>query len=79
MNLRRNSASLATRVSRAKVDVGDPRWDTKSLNGSDPKCERALLKKRRLRSVILNMNCGPRKNPPTKTLQSDGTSLIKTQ
>ena len=78
-NLRRNSASLTTRVSRAKVDVGDTRRDTKSLNGTDPKCEGALLKKRRLRSLIFNMNCGPRKKPPTKTLQSDGTSFIKTQ
>ena len=78
-NLRRNSASLATRVSRVKVDVGDPRRDTKSINVTDPKCEGALLKKRRLRSVILNMNCGPRKKPPTKTLQSDGKSLIKIQ
>ena len=79
VNLRRNSASLATRVSRAKVDIGDPRRDTKSLNGTDPKSEGALLKKGRLRSIILNMNCGPRKKPPTKTLQSDGKSMIKIQ
>ena len=66
VNLRQNSTSLATRVSMAKVDVGDPRRDTKSLNGTDPKCEGALLKKRRLRSVILNMNCGPRKKTTYK-------------
>ena len=44
-NLRQNSASLATRVSRVKVDVGDPRRDTKSINVTDPNVKELFLKR----------------------------------